>query len=682
MTDLLRQPVPFSGLLRKLVSDLSVIPLAVLLIVGVTLGWVAFQEYQQAQLSEYRLLEAYARNADVQVASTLNKIDRLLTQMAEEQRTNRAFNDQASTALFGRYRQDIPGIGTLLVTDATGRIRIASDAATVGRDVSQETYFSAHRVQGQTPKLFISRPDKRLLGVTAVTFTRPIVDARRQFLGIVGVTIGFRFFPRVLRAINSDDSASMSVIFNRDGDLVFRRDDPEKFFGFNITKASTVFKEHSTAGRPVTRHIGPSVQDGKTRLFLVRDIGDTGLSLILSRQLDEVLAIWRRNVVIYVLIFLFSAVVVTSLVVVAARRKRQVQAGKVYSDQLIATANVMVVGLDGAGHITIFNETAERISGYQREEVLGHNWFKLAVPPKASAGVTVMFSIFAEDGTLPHTSEYAILTKAGQERIISWQNSVIEEPRAAIFFGIDVTERKQMDLDLMAAKQRAEDSNTAKSKFLAAVSHDVRQPLHAQGLFLDVLAHTELNTHQRSVLNSANAASKAFEEMLNTLLDFSRVEAGIMAPRVQSFRLQPLLNKIEREFESQADAKGIAYRSRETDLAAQSDPLLVELILRNLVANAIRYTQHGGLLVTCRQRGAEAVLEVWDTGIGIAPGDQPAVFREFFQLDNPERDRQKGLGLGLAIADGLARTLNHRLSLTSTPGRGSVFRLSMPIVNE
>lgn len=229
------------------------------------------------------------------------------------------------------------------------------------------------------------------------------------------------------------------------------------------------------------------------------------------------------------------------------------------------------------------------------------------------------------------------------------------------------------------AQLEAERANTAKSKFLAAASHDLRQPIHAQGLFLDVLSHTELSEYQRELLSCARAASKASGEMLNTLLDFSRIEAGVVKPHMQPFSLQPLFNKIEGEFAPQADAKGLVYRSRETHLAVHSDPILVELILRNLVSNAIRYCERGGVLVACRQRGLDAVLEVWDTGIGIEASHQKEVFREFHQLGNPERDSRKGLGLGLAISDGLARTLGHRLSLASTPGRGSVFRLELPV---
>lgn len=167
--------------------------------------------------------------------------------------------------------------------------------------------------------------------------------------------------------------------------------------------------------------------------------------------------------------------------------------------------------------------------------------------------------------------------------------------------------------------------------------------------------------------------------MLNTLLDFSRIEAGVIKPQRKSFALQPLFNKLEAELGYQADAKDIVYRCRETPLAVDSDPALLELILRNLIANAIRYTERGGILTGCRRRGSDALIDVYDTGIGIAPEQHLEIFREFHQLGNPERDRRKGLGLGLAITDGLARSLDHHLSLRSRPGTGSLFRVRIPL---
>ncbi|SFI18006.1 Signal transduction histidine kinase [Collimonas sp. OK307] len=265
--------------------------------------------------------------------------------------------------------------------------------------------------------------------------------------------------------------------------------------------------------------------------------------------------------------------------------------------------------------------------------------------------------------------------------VLQARNSAIAV-RAAIslrFENVELLARlRDETLKVQDAHREAVLANLAKSKFLAAASHDLRQPIHALGLFLEVLARSELTAIQRAVLGSARSVSEASAGMLNTLLDFSRIEAGVVDAQVLPFHLQPLLHKIENELAPQANAKGLIYRTRETHVALQSDPALVELILRNLVSNAIRYSERGGVLVACRTRGNQTRLEVWDTGIGIEPLQHQEIFREFHQLGNAERDRSKGLGLGLAIADGLARKLGHELSLSSKPGRGSVFRLTLP----
>ncbi|MFJ1256310.1 hybrid sensor histidine kinase/response regulator [Cupriavidus sp. CuC1] len=232
------------------------------------------------------------------------------------------------------------------------------------------------------------------------------------------------------------------------------------------------------------------------------------------------------------------------------------------------------------------------------------------------------------------------------------------------------------------AQREAEEANRAKSVFLASASHDLRQPLHALGLFVVTLGRSDLTDKQRQLLTHIEAASGAAREMLNTLLDFSKVDAGVVTARPRAFRLQPLLYKLENEFAPQADDRGLFYRTRDTTATVFADPTLVELILRNLIANAIRYTTQGGVLVACRRRGESAMIEVWDTGVGIPMTQHRAIFKEFHQLGNPERDQRKGLGLGLAIVAGLARTISTRILLNSRPGRGSVFRFALPMTED
>ena len=227
----------------------------------------------------------------------------------------------------------------------------------------------------------------------------------------------------------------------------------------------------------------------------------------------------------------------------------------------------------------------------------------------------------------------------------------------------------------LAAQEAAEQADRDKSRFLAAASHDLRQPLHAMGLFLESLQRSPLNDHQRTVLGHAHAASGAAAEMLTTLLDYSRLEAGVVKVRPDAFAVQPLLTALEQEFGVQADSAGLVYRTRETSAAAFADRSLVGLVMHNFISNALRYTTRGGVLIACRTRGKRLALEVWDTGAGIPPSQWDNIFKEFHQLGNPERDRRKGLGLGLAIVQRLAREMKTSVEVLSHPGRGSVFRL-------
>ncbi len=234
---------------------------------------------------------------------------------------------------------------------------------------------------------------------------------------------------------------------------------------------------------------------------------------------------------------------------------------------------------------------------------------------------------------------------------------------------------------LSATTRAAQEANTAKTKFLAAASHDLRQPVHALNLFVEVLSGTQLDDKQTTMVQHIRTASQASREMLNTLLDYSRIEAGVMVAKKQVISLAPMLRELEDEFGPQADGRGLVYRTRDTDLRALCDATMTQLILRNFLSNALRYTNRGGILVCARRRGVEVLVQVMDTGVGIAREHWEEVFKEFRQLGNEERDRQKGLGLGLAIAKGLAQSMGARIELSSRLEHGSVFTLCLPQVD-
>jgi signal transduction histidine kinase len=221
--------------------------------------------------------------------------------------------------------------------------------------------------------------------------------------------------------------------------------------------------------------------------------------------------------------------------------------------------------------------------------------------------------------------------------------------------------------------QQLEAANLAKSRFLAAASHDLRQPLHALNLFVTQLRRETDQAEQARLVERIDASVAAMNELFSSLLDISKLDAGVVTPSVSDFPVDDLLKRIEMTFAAAAREKGLRLRVISNRAFIRSDFILLERILLNLVSNAIRYTVGGGVMVGCRRRGDTLRIEVWDSGIGIPEDQRSSIFREFYQLPAAERDRSGGLGLGLAIVDRLCRLLGHPIELISQLGRGSRF---------
>jgi signal transduction histidine kinase/CheY-like chemotaxis protein len=238
---------------------------------------------------------------------------------------------------------------------------------------------------------------------------------------------------------------------------------------------------------------------------------------------------------------------------------------------------------------------------------------------------------------------------------------------------------EQLATDLQGQKEIAERASAAKTTFLAAASHDLRQPVHALGLFIGALRRVVMPLEGQKLIEQIEESTLAMDGLFSALLDISQLDAGTVEVQRQSFPMGALLERICRDHEAEATAKGLSLVWARSTAVVDCDPVLLERILRNLVANAVRYTDHGRVLVGCRRRGAAISVQVLDTGPGIPPDQRERVFQEYYQLGNPERDRTKGLGLGLAIVRRLVDLLGCEMTLRSRTGHGSCFEVSVPI---
>lgn len=243
----------------------------------------------------------------------------------------------------------------------------------------------------------------------------------------------------------------------------------------------------------------------------------------------------------------------------------------------------------------------------------------------------------------------------------------------------DISEAKRRETALDSARSVAEQANSAKTRFLAAASHDLRQPIHALGLLFATLAERINNTETEELLESIEESIDAVESMLNSLLDISKLDAGIVHPKIDRVHMWPLLRRLDTEFQPLAKETGNTLRIRSTDLVVKTDAAMLEQVLANLISNAVRYTEKGRILVATRRRGDTLRIEIYDTGSGIAEDQFDNIFLEFHQLGNPERDRRRGLGLGLAIVKRAVEILGHPLEVRSVLGKGSRFSVTVPL---
>jgi two-component system, chemotaxis family, CheB/CheR fusion protein len=362
--------------------------------------------------------------------------------------------------------------------------------------------------------------------------------------------------------------------------------------------------------------------------------------------------------------------------------EREIEAARTYLDSIIATIRQPLVVLDEELRVISASSSFHRVFSVEPADVIGR------CLPAAGAHLDVpalrdfLASIQAEGATINDHEVELELPGLGRRAFLMSARVLREEPsaRRKILVAIDdVTEVKREGKALEAAKSEAERANMGKSRFLAAASHDLRHPLQTITLLQGML---EKRVHDEATLKLVRRLDDTVSTMagmLDKLLDINQLEAGIVTPAITDFPVKRLLDELRTELTYHAATDGLDWRVVPSSLTVRSDPRLLEQIVRNLLSNAVKYTNNGKILLGCRRRGDKLRIEVRDTGPGIPELELQAIFEEFHQLDNPARERSKGLGLGLAIVQRLADLLGHKIDVRSRLGAGSVFTIEVPL---
>jgi two-component system, chemotaxis family, CheB/CheR fusion protein len=347
-----------------------------------------------------------------------------------------------------------------------------------------------------------------------------------------------------------------------------------------------------------------------------------------------------------------------------------------------------LVVLDGELRVIRVNRAFSRAFGVTPEASVGRRLgdvgdFGLSVPALDS-----FFRLLRDEGAAVADYEIEIELPSIGARVLLLNAEVARgetEATSEIVVTIDdVTERRHAETALKSAKWHAERANLSKSRFLAAASHDLRQPLQTLSLVREILAKKIKERDEEVALKlvaQLNETATALLGMLDTLLDINRLEAEIVQAEKAIFPINDLLERLKVEFSYHAQAHGLLWRVVPCRLSIWSDPRLLEQMIRNLLSNAVKYTERGKILLGCRRRGHMLRIEVWDTGAGIPEGQIQAIFEEFHQLDNPARDRKRGFGLGLSIVQRLGDLLGHPVEVQSRLGTGSAFSVEAPLAS-
>src|SRR5271166_5170140 len=363
--------------------------------------------------------------------------------------------------------------------------------------------------------------------------------------------------------------------------------------------------------------------------------------------------------------------------------ERAIEAARSYSDSIINTIRQPLVVLDEELYVISASRAFYSIFSVEPEQTVGRQLDAIDEGRLDIAALRVFLDRLRNgEGVIEDHEIEVELPSRGMRSLLVSALEIRGEPLATrkILLTIeDITERKHAAEALEAAKRQAEQANLGKSRFLAAASHDLRQPLQTISLLHELLAKKVKDETTLNLVGRLDETVSTMSSMLDTLLDINQLEAGIVRREMVDFPINVLLEHLQTQFSFHAAAHGLGWRVVPSSLSVRSDPRLLEQMIRNLLSNAVKYTNKGKILLGCRRRGDKLRIEVWDTGIGVPEEQLQAIFEEFHQLDNPARERSQGLGLGLAIVERLADLLGHTVDVRSRPGKGSVFAVEVPL---
>ncbi|WP_236783759.1 ATP-binding protein [Azospirillum humicireducens] len=668
----------FSGFGGRLVLPALAVVLAI-----AALWWILLdrlgREERLLDLTVHEKTAVVARLVEEHAISTFRRVDDLLLDLIANTERNRTMRLDTRRA----FEEGL--VVGVRVYDSAGMLTMGGGRATFQGSVSDRDEFRIAR--DSAPRgLVIGMPyASSETQDVLIPVARRLESADGTFAGIAVADIPVESFVRYYRVLGLPPDGAAALL-RTDGVIIARNVGSSSVSG-RATASSELWQ--AVKQNPIGHIRMVSLVDGVERILAFRSAPDYPVIAVVGESVEAVFGSWRDNARLYIGWAVATTVVILLFIIafiVELQWRRHTDRALRVRNRALAWSNdgIMIADATQPGMPIVYvNPALEKLLGMPMPGLMGSGALtaleratndRAALQPLRDAIVVgrdarVELARAADGPEEPRCLELsASPVRDHDNRLVS----LIATVR-------DISDHKRAQAAMADARREADLANVAKSKFLAAASHDLRQPVQSLMLLMEVLSGRVTDGMTRNVLGTMERALGALKMLLDGLLDVSRLEAGAVVPEVEAFALSEVMERVAANSRSVAVQKGLILHIVPSRAHVRSDPMLLGRILQNFVENALRYTDRGRILIGCRRRGGNLRIEVWDTGIGIPADRQDDIFQEFVQVGNASRNRDQGLGLGLAVVRRLSVMLGHPVTVRSIPGRGSVFSVEVPL---
>ncbi len=668
-----------------------------LLMLGLVLFLYLLREHERAGIREQEQLLRKAEIISKNTVCNLESLNKLLIRLQKNPAV--LSGDQSYNQRFEDLANAMPGIRTMFTLDAQGAVRISSNQTLLGKSFKERDYFKIPQQHAGEDLLYVSPPFKSALNTYVINLSRVLRTADGRFSGVIAASLDPDYFSTLLLSVLYAPDMR-SALAHWDGLLFLMEPGHTAFIGKNLAVPGSFFSRHRASGNRQTVYTGIVYATGRNQMMAQVTINPESLMMnkplvvAVSRDRDVVYAGWRSEAAILGVLFFLGTLVSGLGLYFYDKRRKEFKEQKAASDESIRKLNEeldrffsmaldMLCIADQEGRFRRLNRSWEETLGYTLEELTNQRFLDFVHPDDIESTVAAVSELSENKKVLNLTNRYRC--KDGSYRWIQWRSTPYKDLIYAA--ARDITELKQIQLQLEQRTAEAEAANQTKSDFLANMSHEIRTPMNAIIGLTHLVLETELTARQRDFLQKVYGSSRALMGILNDILDYSKIEAGRIELEQLPISVETVVQTTLELFRAKAEEKGLALTAElppTLPAVLTGDPLRLSQVLNNLVGNAVKFTEQGEIRIRVEQQKEDSstvslCFTVQDSGIGLGQDELDRLFHPFTQADGTISRKYGGTGLGLSISQSLVELMGGSISVSSRQDVGSTFNFIIPL---